>query len=70
MALLQQELQNPYWCLHTQLQLKVTKFQKIWTLRLCHTQCTSPAIHTQSQRSITYCTKQQCTMRMACLLPN
>ena len=42
----------------TQLQLKVTKFQKIWTLRLCHIQCTSPAIQTQSQRSITYCTKQ------------
>ena len=30
----------------TQLQLKVTKFQKIWTLRLCHMQCTSPAIQT------------------------
>ena len=27
----------------TQLQLKVTKFQKIWTLRLCHMQCISPA---------------------------
>ena len=42
----------------TQLQLKVTKFQKIWTLRLCHMQCTSLAIQTQSQRSITYRTKQ------------
>ena len=38
----------------TQLQLKVTKFQKIWTLRLCHMQCISPAIQIQSQRSITY----------------
>ena len=28
----------------TQLQLKVTKFQNIWTLRLCHMQCISPAI--------------------------
>ena len=42
----------------TQLQLKVTKFQKTWTSRLCHTQCISPAIQTQSQRSITYHTKQ------------
>ena len=42
----------------TQLQLKVTKFQKIWTLRLCHMQCTSLAIQTQSQRSIVYHTKQ------------
>ena len=42
----------------TQSQLKVTKFQKTWTLRLCHTQCISPAIQTQSQRSITYRTKQ------------
>ena len=25
----------------TQLQLKVTKFQKTWTLRLCHMQCIS-----------------------------
>ena len=58
-ALLQQELQNPYWCLHTtQLQLKVTKFQKTWTLRLCHTQCISPATQAQSQRSITYHIKQ------------
>ena len=54
-ALLQQELQNPYW---TQLQLKVTKFQKIWTLRLCHMQRISLAIQIQSQRSITYCIKQ------------
>ena len=30
----------------TQLQLQVTKFQKTWTLRLCHTQCISPAIQT------------------------
>ena len=30
----------------TQLQLKVTKFQKTWTLRLCHMQCISPAIQT------------------------
>ena len=42
----------------TQLQLKVTKFPKTWTLRLCHTQCISPAIQTQSQRPITYRTKQ------------
>ena len=42
----------------TQLQLKVTKFQKTWTLRLCHMQCTSLTIQIQSQRSITYHTKQ------------
>ena len=38
-ALLQQELQNPYWNLHDPKQLKVIKSQKTWTLRLCHMQC-------------------------------
>ena len=57
-ALLQQELQNPYWSLHDPVTNKVTKFQKIWTLRLCHMQCISPAIQIQSQRSITYHIKQ------------
>ena len=33
----------------TQLQLKVTKFQKTWTLRLCNTQCISLVIQTQSK---------------------
>ena len=42
----------------TQLQIKVTKFQKSWMLRLCHMQCTSLPIQTQSQRSIMYHTKQ------------
>ena len=42
----------------TQLQLKVTKFQKTWTLRLCHMQCISSAIQIQSQRSIMYRIKQ------------
>ena len=42
----------------TQLQLNITKFQKIWTLRLCHMQCISPAIQIQSQRSIMYRIKQ------------
>ena len=33
MALLQQELQNPYWNLHDPIMTKASKFQKIWTLR-------------------------------------
>ena len=57
-ALLQQELQNPYWSLHDPVMNKVTKFQKIWTLRLCHMQCISLAIKIQSQRSIAYHIKQ------------
>ena len=48
MALLQQELQNPYWCLHDPVTIKVTKFQKTWTLTLCHTQCISLTTQTQS----------------------
>ena len=52
-TLLQQELQNPIGVYMIQLQLKVTNFQKIWTLKLCHIQCISPAIQIQSQRSIT-----------------
>ena len=57
-ALLQQELQIHIGVYMTQLQLKVIKFQKIWTLRLCHIQCISPAIQIQSQRSIMYHIKQ------------
>ena len=43
-ALLQQELQNPYWNLHDPITNKAIKSQKIWTLRLCHMQCILPAI--------------------------
>ena len=37
LALLQQELQNPYWCLHYPITNKVTKHQCRWTLRQCNT---------------------------------
>ena len=69
-ALLQQELQNPYWCLHDPVTTKSYQISKDVALRLCHMQCTSPAIQTQSQRSITYHIKQLHTMRMACLPQN
>ena len=39
MALLQQELQNPYWCLHDPITTKSHKYLLKWTLRLCHMQC-------------------------------
>ena len=65
---LHSQINTPHYCnknykIHigvytTQLQLKVTKFQKTWTLRLCHMQCISPAIQIQSQGLITYCIKQ------------
>ena len=35
-ALLQQELQNPYWCLHDPVTTKSYQISK-WTSRLCHT---------------------------------
>ena len=38
-ALLQQELQNPYWCYMTLSQPKVIKYLQKWTLRQCHMQC-------------------------------
>ena len=38
-ALLQQELQNPYWNLHDPITTKSYQIQKIWTLRRCHMQC-------------------------------
>ena len=38
-ALLQQELQNPYWCLHDPITTKSYKYLLKWTLRLCHMQC-------------------------------
>ena len=40
-ALLQQELQNPYWCLHDPI---TTKYLQKWMLRQCHMQCTSQVI--------------------------
>ena len=40
-ALLQQELQNPYWCLHDPITTKTYQYQQRWTLRQCHMLCTS-----------------------------
>ena len=51
-ALLQEELQNPYWCLHDPVTIGVTKYQQKWTLRLCRTPCTSQAIPKQSLKLI------------------
>ena len=36
-ALLQQELQNPYWCLHDPVTTKSYQIPMEWTLRQCHT---------------------------------
>ena len=49
-ALLQKNYKIHIGVYMTQLEIKVTKFQKIWILRLCHMQCISPAIQMQSQR--------------------
>ena len=38
-VLLQQELQNPYWCLHDLSQPKVIKYLQKWMWRQCHMQC-------------------------------
>ena len=51
-ALLQQELQNPYWCLHDLLQLNVTKYLQKWMLRQCHMQCISQIVRKPLQKSI------------------
>ena len=52
MALLQQELQNPYWCYMTLSQPKVIKYPLKWTLRLCHMQCIFLAIRRPLQKLI------------------
>ena len=38
-ALLQQKLQNPYWCLHDPIMTKVIKYLQKLTLRQCPMQC-------------------------------
>ena len=49
-ALLQQELQNPYWCLHNLSQLKVAKYLLKWILRLCYMQCIFLVMKRPSQK--------------------
>ena len=48
-ALLQQELQNPYWCLHDPI---TTKTYQIWMLRQCRMQCIFLAIRRPLQKLI------------------
>ena len=57
-ALLQQELQNPYWCLYDPVTTKSYQISKDMDIETCHTQCISLATQIQSQRSITYHIKQ------------
>ena len=38
-ALLQQELQNPYWCLHDPITTKTIRYPLTWTLKLCLMPC-------------------------------
>ena len=38
-ALLQQELQNPYWCLHDPITTKTIRYPLKWTLKLCPMPC-------------------------------
>ena len=47
MALLQQELQNPYWYLHDPITTKSIRYLLTWTLKLCHTPCILLAIQVQ-----------------------
>ena len=49
-ALLQQELQNPYWCLHNPITTKVTKYPQRWMRRQCPMLCISLAIRTLLQK--------------------
>ena len=51
-ALLQQELQNLYWCYMTLLQPKVTKYLQKWMLRQCHMQCIFLVIRRPLQKLI------------------
>ena len=37
--LLQQELQNPYWCLHNPIATKSYQISSEWIYGLCHMQC-------------------------------
>ena len=57
-ALLQQELQNPYWCLHDPITTKVIRSPQKWTLRQCPMQCIFQAILKQLPKLIMSHTRQ------------
>ena len=51
-ASLQQELQNPYWCLDNPITTKVIKYLQEWMLRQCHMQCIFQVAMKQLQKLI------------------
>ena len=57
-ALLQQELQNPYWSLHDPVTTKSYQISKDMDIETMPHAMISPTIQIQSQRSITYRIKQ------------
>ena len=65
-ALLQQELHNPYWCLHDPVTIKVTIYQRKKTLTQCHMQWTFQVTPKQSLKLIMCHTKQYLMMIKAC----
>ena len=51
-ALLQQELQNPYWCCHTPITTKSYQILQKWMLRQCHMQCIFQVVRRPLQKLI------------------
>ena len=49
-ALLQQELQNRYWCLHDPITTKAIRYPLTWTLKLCLTPCIFLVTHTHNHQ--------------------
>ena len=57
-ALLQQELQNPYWCYMTLSQPTFIKYLQKWMFRQCHMQCIFQAVLRQLPKLIMSHTRQ------------
>ena len=69
-ALLQQELQNPYWCLHNPITTKAIRYLLTWTLKLSLTPCIFLAIHIQLLKLIMSHTKPYRMMIKVCSMLN
>ena len=81
-ALLQQELQNPYWCLHYPIMtksyqissemdiLRVIRYLQKWILRQCPMQCIFQAVSRQLPKSIMSHIRQYNMMIKVCFRQN
>ena len=69
-ALLQQELQNPYWCLHDPITTQSYQISPNMELKLCHMPCILLEIQVHLPKLIMFHTKLYSTMIKVCFQLN